>query len=191
MKFHALSAKFIGLAVLASLVLAGMGLLFTGCGRTKSPEAGADATKTLYTCGMHPQVIKDKPGNCPICGMKLTPIRKQGENTNSGQAPAAPSGERKIKYYKSTMTPGEVRQTPGKDAMGMEMVPVYEDEAAANSSQTIAIDPVTTQNMGIRTALVTRGPLRRNIRTVGTIDYNETGLAEVNTKFKGWIEKQL
>ena len=27
-----------------------------------------------------------------------------------------PSGERKIKYYKSTMTPGEVRQTPGKDA---------------------------------------------------------------------------
>src|SRR5882672_9157506 len=32
----------------------------------------------LYTCGMHPQVIQNKPGNCPICGMKLTPIRKQG-----------------------------------------------------------------------------------------------------------------
>ncbi len=34
--------------------------------------------ETLYTCGMHPQVIQKKPGNCPICGMKLTPIRKQG-----------------------------------------------------------------------------------------------------------------
>jgi Cu(I)/Ag(I) efflux system membrane fusion protein len=26
---------------------------------------------TVYTCEMHPEVIKDKPGNCPICGMKL------------------------------------------------------------------------------------------------------------------------
>ena len=33
------------------------------------------------------------------------------------------------------------------------------------------------------------GPVRRNIRTVGTIDYNETALREVTTKFKGWIEK--
>jgi multidrug efflux pump subunit AcrA (membrane-fusion protein) len=73
--------------------------------------------------------------------------------------------------------------------MGMEMVPVYEDEATAAASQTIAIDPVTTQNMGIRTAVVTRGPLRRTIRTVGAIDYNETALEDVTTKFKGWIEK--
>ena len=37
--------------------------------------------------------------------------------------------------------------------------------------------------------MLARGPLRRTIRTVGTIDDNETALAEVNTKFKGWIEK--
>ena len=73
--------------------------------------------------------------------------------------------------------------------MGMDMAPVYEDEAAAAESQTIAIDPVTIQNMGIRTATVTRGPLRRTIRTVGVVDYNETTLGEVTTKFKGWIEK--
>ena len=141
----------------------------------------------LYTCGMHPQVIQNQPGNCPICGMKLTPIRKQVEAAKSGST--SPSGERKIKYYKSTMMPGEVRQTPGKDTMGMEMVPVYEDEATAAVSQTIAIDPVTTQNMGIRTAVVARGPLRRTIRTVGAIDYNETALEDVTMKFKGWIEK--
>ena len=187
MKFHALKVKFIGLAMLASLVVAATCLLVGGCGRSKPPQAGADAAKTLYTCGMHPQVIQDKPGNCPICGMKLTPIRKQVES--AGTEPKAPSGERTIKYYKSTMAAGEVRQTPGKDTMGMDMVPVYADEAAASASQTIAIDPVTTQNMGIRTALVTRGPLRRTIRTVGTIDYNETALADVTTKFKGWIEK--
>ena len=31
--------------------------------------------------------------------------------------------------------------------------------------------------------------MRRVIRTVGAIDYNETALAEVTTKFRGWIEK--
>src|SRR5262249_7272121 len=113
-------------------------------------------------------------------------IRKQAAAAKSGAA--AEPGPRKIKYYKSTMMPAEVRQTPGKDSMGMDMVPVYEDEAAGEST-TIAIDPVTTQNMGIRTALVTRGPLRRLIRTVGVIDYDETALSDVTTKFKGWVEK--
>ena len=119
--------------------------------------------------------------------MKLTPIRKQGESAKS--ASNASPGGRKIKYYKSTMMPSEVRQAPGMDTMGMDMVPVYEEEAATTASQAIEIDSVTTQNMGIRTATVTRGPLRRNIRTVGTIDYNETALEDVTTKFKGWIEK--
>jgi RND family efflux transporter MFP subunit len=187
MKFHALSAKSTVLFMLAFLIAAGAGLLLSGCGRAQAPAANADAAKTLYTCGMHPQVVQPTPGNCPICGMKLTPIRKQTEAAKGSSA--TPSGERKIKYYKSTMTPGEVRPTPGKDTMGMEMVPVYEDEATAAASQTIAIDPVTTQNMGIRTAVVTRGPLRRTIRTVGAIDYNETALEDVTTKFKGWIEK--
>ena len=31
----------------------------------------AEAEKVLYTCSMHPQIIRDKPGNCPICGMQL------------------------------------------------------------------------------------------------------------------------
>jgi multidrug efflux pump subunit AcrA (membrane-fusion protein) len=132
--------------------------------------------KTLYTCNMHPQIVQDRPGNCPVCGMKLVPMRK--DTTRSAQG-------RKIKYYKSTMLLGEISQTPRKDSMGMDMMPVYEGEA---ESQTINVDPVTVQKMGVRTALVTKGPLRRVIRTVGSIDYNETALADVTTKFKGWIE---
>jgi RND family efflux transporter MFP subunit len=129
----------LGLALIAAA------LWVSGCGREQAPTANADGTKTLYTCGMDPQVVQDKPGNCPICGMKLTPVRKQAVAAST--------------------------------------------QVAADSSQTIAIDPVTTQNMGIRTARVTRGPLRRTIRTVGTIEYNETALEDVTTKFKGWIEK--
>jgi len=103
MKLHASSARFSVLLIAAFLIGAGAGLLLAGCGRAQAPAADADAAKTLYTCGMHPQVVQPGPGNCPICGMKLTAIRKQPGAAN---AAAAPSGERKIKYYKSTMAPG-------------------------------------------------------------------------------------
>ena len=146
-------------------------------------ETSKSAEKTLYTCSIHPQVVQDHPGDCPICSMKLVPIRKQ-------PAPAAKDGQptgggRKIKYYKSTMMLGEISQTPRKDSMGMDMVPVYEGEEETNA---ITVDPSTVQKMGVRTAVVKKGPVRRVIRTVGAVDYNETALADVTTKFRGWIE---
>jgi len=178
--------KLITLAIPVALAVCAGAFLVTRSGH----EHGQSIAKaeTLYTCGMHPQVIQKTPGNCPICGMKLTRIRNQADASVSTNASATTaSGERKIKYYKSTMLLGEISQTPRKDSMGMDMVPVYEDEAA--DSSTISIDPVTTQNMGIRTGVVTKGPLRRAIRTVGTVDFDETALADVTTKFRGWIEK--
>jgi RND family efflux transporter MFP subunit len=160
----------------------GLGAFIPGCSRQpeKSGATAASSEKTLYTCGMHPWIIQDHPGNCPICGMKLEPVHKT--------AGAAAAGDHKIKFYKSTMKPGETSPVPAKDSMGMDMVPVYADEAAAASSA-IAIDPATIQMMNLQTTEITRGPLRRAIRTVGSIDYNETALADVTTKFKGWIEK--
>jgi Cu(I)/Ag(I) efflux system membrane fusion protein len=175
--------KIIPVLLLAAVTSAGV--FFAGCSKDGDANTAANASesKTLYTCGMHPQIIQDHPGNCPICGMKLTPIRKQ-----AGTSPAATQpGDRKIKYYKSTMKPGETSPQPGKDSMGMDLVPVYDN--TANESQTIAIDPSTVQTMGIRIAEVTRGPLRRLIRTVANVDYDETALADVTTKYKGWIEK--
>ncbi|MBI3885379.1 MAG: efflux RND transporter periplasmic adaptor subunit [Opitutae bacterium] len=143
--------------------------------------APAGAAKQLYTCGMHPQIIKDAPGDCPICGMKLTPVRANG----GAAAPAAP-GERKIKFYKSSMTPGEVSPRPGKDSMGMDLVPVYDDAPAAD---TITIDAGTIQKMNLKTGLVTAGPVRRTVRAVGLVAYDERGLRDITVKYEGWIER--
>ncbi|MEI8080108.1 MAG: efflux RND transporter periplasmic adaptor subunit, partial [bacterium] len=107
-------------------------------------ESAPASAKARWTCGMHPQIIQDHPGNCPICGMKLTLLR---------QAPPA-SGE-----------------------------------AQSAEANVIRIDPTTTQNMNLRTGAVTHGPLRRVIRTVGNVAFDETALADVTTKFKGWVEK--
>ncbi len=143
--------------------------------------SGAD--EQLYTCGMHPQVIQKGPGNCPICGMTLTPMKAGGE---SG---AGESSERRILYWRSSMNPNEVSDRPGKDSMGMDLVPVYAPEGESPSGHTVQIDPVTVQNMGIRTAVLQRGPLAKTIRTVGRVTYNEELVTFVNTKFDGWIEK--
>src|ERR1039457_6193385 len=183
MKIRIKSGRVAAFFVALLLIGGGAGVLLTGCDGDHG-KGGQAKEEQLYTCGMHPQVIQNKPGNCPICGMKLTPVRKQGSASG-----ATASAERKVKFYKSTMNPGETSPAPAKDSMGMGMVPVYEDASGAASSSAIAIDPVTIQNMNLRTMEITRGPLRKIIRTVGTIDYNETALADVTTKFKGWIEK--
>ena len=192
MKLNVPSGKLSVLLALTFWVAASAGLLLTGCGEARSPGAGESANKTLYTCGMDPQVIQDKPGNCPICGMTLRPVRKQfaTEAGAPGSSTNVSAGERKVLYYKSSMNPGETSPVPAKDSMGMDMVPVYASAAAGPAAAgLISIDPVTMQDMDLRTASVTKGPLRRTVRTVGVIDYDERALAEVTTKFKGWIEK--
>jgi len=35
-----------------------------------------------YTCPMHPEIIREEPGLCPICGMALEPREATGEDVN-------------------------------------------------------------------------------------------------------------
>ena len=101
-----------------------------------------------------------------------------------------PKTGKKIKYWVAPMDPTYLRDEPGKSPMGMDLVPVYEEEGEEKeSTSTIRIDPVTMQNMGVRVAPVQRKPLVKYIRTFGNIITDKTKLYEVNTKFGGWIEK--
>ncbi len=143
-------------------------------------QAAQQEKKTRYTCSMHPQIIREEPGNCPICGMELVPV-DQGEQAESNQ-----TGDRKIAYWRAPMNPDEIYDQPGKSAMGMDLIPVYEDQLEGGVD--ISIDPVMEHNMGIRTAPVKKGPLVHTIRTYGHVTYDETRMARVNLRFSGWIE---
>ena len=56
------------LSALLALVVTAAATGVTGC---KNSDKENSEQARQYTCSMHPEVVQDKPGNCPKCGMKL------------------------------------------------------------------------------------------------------------------------
>ncbi len=59
-------------------------LFFHGSAETPASHA-QDATAenaTIWTCSMHPQIRKNEPGNCPICGMELIPLTDNQQDSH-------------------------------------------------------------------------------------------------------------
>jgi Cu(I)/Ag(I) efflux system membrane fusion protein len=129
-----------------------------------------------YVCPMHPQIIRGKEGNCPICGMDL--IKKEAEVKK----------EKKLLYWVAPMDANYRRDEPGKSPMGMDLVPVYDD---GEEGLTVKISPTVENNMGVRTAIVIKDKLWRRIDTVGYVDFDENEISHIHLRTKGWIEKLL
>jgi len=136
---------------------------------------------TLYTCGMHPNIIESEPGTCPICGMNLTPIK------NSNNNKPVDDKDRKIIYWRAPMNPNEVYDSPGKSQMGMDLVPVYEDEGSA--SGVVTVDGSTLQSMNVKMEFVKNKSLSPIIYTNGNLQIDERKEFALSTKFDGWIQK--
>lgn len=96
--------------------------------------------KQLYQCSMHPNIISDKPGNCPICGMTLQPVRKVN-----------------------------AAGIPGRGAVNL--------------------TDQQRQLINIRTVAVKRGDVDRSVRAVGVVTYDQSKVADLNSRVMGWVEK--
>ena len=140
--------------------------------------------KELWTCGMHPEVISDEPGQCPICGMNLVRLATGSETAEASTA----SGEREVLFYKNPHDASITSPVPAKDSMGMDYVPVYADADGAGGA-TVTIDGATIQNMNITTASVELRSMGDQIRTVGYLEYDEQKMVTVTTKYSGFVEK--
>ena len=93
--------------------------------------------------------------------------------------------DRKINHWRAPMNPNYTSQEPGKGPMGMALVPVYDDEMGGS----VIINPTMVQNIGVKTEVVKKRSLSREIRTIGRLTYDERLIHHIHTKYGGWIEK--
>jgi membrane fusion protein, copper/silver efflux system len=89
--------------IITVILAFGVFTLLTGCtqenkGHDHNHEAET-ASGQKYTCPMHPQIVADKPGSCPVCGMDLVPVSKNTSHEimlNDAQVQLANISTRKI-----------------------------------------------------------------------------------------------
>ncbi len=180
------------------------------------------SVQATYYCPMHPTYTSDKPGDCPICNMKLvkaepaaaashrpateqftsicylhnceklhegkpcpmTVVAKPGEKvtcpvcgTHIAEAATAPKAQ-KILYWTDPMIPGYKADGPGKSPMGMDLVPVYEEETPSPSAANpegyapVLLTPEKQQLVGVTSAPSARRATTKTIRAVGVIAHD-------------------
>jgi Cu(I)/Ag(I) efflux system membrane fusion protein len=149
------------LVLLTALVAVGSISSYTG---VHIGSAKSSSSAQLYYCPMHPSVVQDHPGECPICSMTLIP-KREGKPKPSETMTSAPTAGT------AAMAAGPKAGVPGLAE--------------------VELTPDRIQLIGMRTAAVKREELGGELRTVGVIGANERGLAQINTRFAGWIQKLL
>lgn len=92
-------------------------------------------------------------------------------------------------FYRNPMNPEVTSPVPAKDNMGMDYIPVFADDDDTGPDGTVSIDPVTVQNIGVRTAVAEAGTISREIHTLGRVDYDEQRITRLHPKTQGWIEE--
>lgn len=137
-----------------------------------------------YHCPMHPGVVQDHAGECPICSMSLVP---------KNNAPAPAQADAASVYY-CPMHPEVTSHDPNATCApcnGMRLVP---KPVQPNAQRAVpGLTPIQLSNdriqlSGLRSAEVTRGKLGRELRAAATVATDERRLAVVQLRFAGWIE---
>ncbi|MGE5693422.1 MAG: efflux RND transporter periplasmic adaptor subunit, partial [Candidatus Zixiibacteriota bacterium] len=178
---------FLKIAPFLFLFASGCLIGFNGCKGKKAPPAGEVRTKEIYTCPMHPEIIRDKPGNCPICGMNLE--KKMIAETLSVASPAGQKDD-----YTCSMHPAVSSDEPGAcPVCGMVLEKrsgLFASSAQAAEEKFQLTLPADKQVLAnVATTKAEHRRLERSILTVGSVEASEQRLYHVPSRVPGRIEK--
>ena len=110
-----------------------------------------------------------------------------GHGSDTASSATASANDRKVLYWHDPMVPGQKFDKPGKSPfMDMQLVPVYADDAGDSG---VKVQPQVQQNLGIRTAIVTRAEVSASFDAVGTVQFDERLGVAVQTRTAGYLER--
>jgi len=111
-------------------------VVFVACKENKEVATAESSTDFYYTCPMHPEIVRDEPGDCPICGMTL--VRKEREVTKVEEAAATEADF----YYTCPMHPEIVRDEPGDCPIcGMTLVKKTKGDSKRDEANLVTVSP--------------------------------------------------
>jgi membrane fusion protein, copper/silver efflux system len=177
-----LIAPFIGILSLALLV----GL--AGCGGS---EGAGGKGKQKFHCPMHPTYVSDRQGDCPICNMKLVPIREgEGEFKPMAQAPKEKTEHIAIGQYYCPMHPEVVSDTAGTcPECEMFLIQKRDEPDPVPGRISIMLSPEKRQLIGLTLAEVEQRELDQTVRTTAVVEHDERRYTRISPRFAGWIRK--
>lgn len=171
-----------------------LGLAVTGC--SDSGQAGG---KQRYHCPMHPTYVKDRQGDCPICGMKLVPIRDDAPPpTAMKQASPEETAHIEPGQFYCPMDLEVVRDAPGKcPECNMNLIQKTDDPHSGHAEAAPAVpgripihlSPEKRQMIGLTLAKVEKREMSSVIRTPALVEHDETRYARIAPRFAGWVRK--
>ncbi len=182
-----MNGKIIMVAAITLVIGIGGGYWLAGMQKSDGMGAvteggGEGGRKVLfYRNPMNPAVTSPVPAKDEM-GMDYIPVYAEEKKPK----------EKKVLFYRNPMNPAVTSPVPAKDEMGMDYIPVYAEEDSGNNKEpvgTVTIDPVTVQNIGVRTARAEQRSLSHKIYAVGRVTYDEERLTRLHPKTNGWIDE--
>lgn len=158
-----------------------------------------------WICTMHPDVLQDQPGRCPICGMNLVPAVPSAERSSVPGMELPPTADHARASSMASashehgrpeagqvawvcpMHPDVVQDHPGRCPIcGMDLVQTRHQQ---HGDAGVQVDTATLQRMGVRTAAVAERELAHIVRAYGTVGIDEGQVLNVSAKSEGWVRR--